>query len=254
MISTADALNWGFTGPILRSTGVPRDLRKDAPYLAYAELDFDVPGGHQGRQLRPLLRAHARDGRVGLHDPPAACEMLPEGPINVDDRALHAARQGSSSTREIEALIHHFKLVMDGLAVPAGEVYVRARGAQRRARLLPRQRRRRHALQGARALAELRAHGRRAPAARGLPARRHRADLRLDEHDRRGVRPMSAMKHLIPEFDDAARALSRRASSRRWCCRACAASRKTRLRRRRATSTASSRYLGVPRIQVEEVL
>jgi phosphohistidine swiveling domain-containing protein len=48
VISTAEAVNWGFTGPILRSTGVPRDLRKDTPYLAYAELDFEVPVGIKG--------------------------------------------------------------------------------------------------------------------------------------------------------------------------------------------------------------
>ena len=85
VLTTAEAINWGFTGPILRSTGVPRDLRKDTPYLAYAGARLRGSGRHQGRQLRPLLRAHARDGRVGAHDPPADRHAA-GGPINVDDR------------------------------------------------------------------------------------------------------------------------------------------------------------------------
>ena len=62
MISTADAINWGFTGPILRSTGAARSAQGQ-PYLAYAELDFEVPVGIR-RQLRPLLGGHVRDARV----------------------------------------------------------------------------------------------------------------------------------------------------------------------------------------------
>ena len=65
VLSTAEAINWGFTGPILRSTGAPIDLRKDTPYLAYAELDFEVPVGINGDNYDCALRAHARDGRVG---------------------------------------------------------------------------------------------------------------------------------------------------------------------------------------------
>ena len=67
VISTADAVNWGFTGPILRSTGVPRDLRKDTPYLAYAELDFDVPVGINGDNYdRYYVRMREMDESVHM--------------------------------------------------------------------------------------------------------------------------------------------------------------------------------------------
>ena len=86
VISTADAINWGFTGPILRSTGAPRDLRKDTPYLAYAELDFDVPVGINGDNYdRYYVRMREMDESV-LHDPAARWTCCRDGPINVDDR------------------------------------------------------------------------------------------------------------------------------------------------------------------------
>ena len=85
VISTADAINWGYTGPILRSTGVPRDLRKDTPYLAYAELDFEVPVGIKGDNYdRYYVRMREMDESV--HMIRQLMEMLPAGPINVDDR------------------------------------------------------------------------------------------------------------------------------------------------------------------------
>ena len=85
VISTADAINWGFTGPILRSTGAPRDLRKDTPYLAYAELDFEVPVGIKGDNYdRYYVRMREMDESV--HMIRQLMDMLPDGPINVDDR------------------------------------------------------------------------------------------------------------------------------------------------------------------------
>ena len=84
-LSTADALHWGFTGVILRSTGVPRDLRKDTPYLAYAELDFDVPVGINGDNYdRYFVRMREMDESVYMIR--QLMELMPEGPINVDDR------------------------------------------------------------------------------------------------------------------------------------------------------------------------
>ena len=160
VISTADAINWGYTGPILRSTGAPRDLRKDTPYLAYAELDFEVPVGIKGDNYdRYYVRMREMDESV--HMIRQLMDMLPEGPINVDDRRCMFPDKALVYT-EIESLINHFKLVMDGPAGAGGRGLRRARVAQRRARLLPRQHRRRHPVQGARARAELRAHGRRA--------------------------------------------------------------------------------------------
>jgi NADH-quinone oxidoreductase subunit D len=66
-LSTADAVNWGYTGPILRSTGVPRDLRKDTPYLAYPELDFEVPTGIMGDNYdRYYVRMREMDESVHM--------------------------------------------------------------------------------------------------------------------------------------------------------------------------------------------
>jgi NADH-quinone oxidoreductase subunit D len=121
VISTAEAINWGFTGPILRSTGAPRDLRKDTPYLAYAELDFEVPVGIKGDNYdRYYVRMREMDESV--HMIRQLVDLLPDGPINVDDRRCTFPEKRLVYT-EIESLINHFKLVMEGPQVPAGEVY-----------------------------------------------------------------------------------------------------------------------------------
>ena len=121
VISAADAVNWGFTGPMLRSTGLPVDLRKDAPYLAYAELDFDVAVGINGDNYdRYYVRMREMDESVYMIR--QLMEMLPGGPIDVDDRRCTLPEKRLVYT-EIESLINHFKLIMDGPDVPTGEVY-----------------------------------------------------------------------------------------------------------------------------------
>ncbi len=121
VISTEQAIHWGFTGPILRSTGVPRDLRRDTPYLAYDELDFEIPVGINGDNYdRYYVRMREMDESVYMIR--QLIEMLPEGPINVDDRRCTFPDKKLVYT-EIESLINHFKLVIDGPQVPAGEVY-----------------------------------------------------------------------------------------------------------------------------------
>jgi NADH-quinone oxidoreductase subunit D len=121
-LSTADALSYGFTGPILRSTGLALDMRKDTPYLAYAELDFEVPVGINGDNYdRYYVRMREMDESVGMIRQIVA--KLPAGPVDVDDRRCTFPEK-QRVYREIESLINHFKLVMDGPAVPAGEAYV----------------------------------------------------------------------------------------------------------------------------------
>jgi len=121
VMTAADAVNWGFTGPILRSTGVPRDLRKDTPYLAYAELDFDIPVGIKGDNYdRYFVRMREMDESV--HMIRQLMDMLPEGPVTVDDRRCVLPDKPLVYS-EIESLINHFKLIIDGPQVPAGEVY-----------------------------------------------------------------------------------------------------------------------------------
>jgi len=122
VISTADALSYGYTGVILRSTGMARDLRKDTPYLAYAELDFEVPVGIKGDNYdRYYVRMREMDESV--HMMRQLARMLPDGPINVDDRRCSFPDK-PLVYREIESLINHFKLVIDGPMVPAGDAYV----------------------------------------------------------------------------------------------------------------------------------
>jgi NADH-quinone oxidoreductase subunit D len=126
VISTTDALSHGCTGVILRSTGVPRDLRKDTPYLAYAELDFDIPVGINGDNYdRYFVRMREMDESVYMMRQLSEMLQAPamSGPINVDDRRCSFPDKALVYS-EIESLINHFKLVIDGPVVPAGDIYV----------------------------------------------------------------------------------------------------------------------------------
>ncbi|MDE2371237.1 MAG: NADH-quinone oxidoreductase subunit D [Burkholderiales bacterium] len=125
VLTKEQALSYGCTGVMLRSTGVRADLRKDAPYLAYAELDFDVPVGIQGDNYdRYYIRMREMDESVHLMRQLADIVQSPaaQGPLNVDDRRCSFPDK-HLVYGEIESLISHFKLVIDGPSVPAGEVY-----------------------------------------------------------------------------------------------------------------------------------
>jgi NADH-quinone oxidoreductase subunit D len=127
VLSTAQAIDYGFTGPVLRSTGAPRDLRKDTPYLAYAELDFEVPVGIQGDNYdRYYVRMREMDESVLMIR--QLVEMLEPGPLCVDDRRCTLPPK-ELVYGEIESLINHFKLIMEGPQVPAGEIYTAHEGA-----------------------------------------------------------------------------------------------------------------------------
>jgi NADH-quinone oxidoreductase subunit D len=121
-MSSEHALHWGYTGPILRSTGFAMDLRKDAPYLAYPELDFEVPVGIQGDNYdRYYVRMREIDESISMVR--QCVERLPGGPVTIKDPRI-VLPEKPLVYGEIESLIHHFKLVIDGIRVPAGEVYV----------------------------------------------------------------------------------------------------------------------------------
>jgi NADH-quinone oxidoreductase subunit D len=116
------ALNWGYTGPILRSTGLKVDIRKDNPYLAYGDLDFDIPVGIMGDNYdRYYVRMREMDESVSIIR--QCVKKLPSGPVSVNDRRVMYPAKEKVYTK-IESLISHFKLVMDGIQVPAGEVYI----------------------------------------------------------------------------------------------------------------------------------
>lgn len=122
VISAEDAVSLGWTGPALRASGVPYDVRKAYPYMKYGEMDFDVPVGSAGDCYdRFLVRIEEMKQSVRIIEQCLAV-MPDEGPINVDDpRVILPPKEEVYST--IEGTIQHFKIVMEGLKLPAGEVY-----------------------------------------------------------------------------------------------------------------------------------
>ena len=111
----------GVTGPLLRAAGEPWDLRKVSPYLAYADLDFDIPIGTVGDGW-DRFRCRVQEMRESVKIIRQAIEGLPEGPYLADDRKIVLPPRHELST-SMEALIHHFKLVTEGYRVPPGEAY-----------------------------------------------------------------------------------------------------------------------------------
>jgi NADH-quinone oxidoreductase subunit D len=120
-ITAEEALALGLTGPLLRSTGVPWDLRRTMPYLAYDEVDFDVIVGTYGDNFdRYAIRLN--EIRESIRIIRQCVEKMPPGDYRSQDPKVTPpprARIGES----MEALIHHFKLFTEGFHVPAGEVY-----------------------------------------------------------------------------------------------------------------------------------
>lgn len=121
VISRAEAIDYGLTGPNLRASGVDHDLRKSNPYLCYPELSFDVPTGTAGDCYeRYLVRMEELRQSVRiLHQ---CLDQLPEGPINVADKKIVLPPKEKVLTR-MEELIHQFMLVTEGVNAPPGEVY-----------------------------------------------------------------------------------------------------------------------------------
>lgn len=121
VVSEADALDWGFSGPMLRGSGVAWDLRKSQPYEVYDKLDFDIPVGKTGDcYARYLVRMEEMRQSIKLMK--QCIENMPEGPVMVDDYKV-APPPRAEMKGSMEALIHHFKLYTEGYHVPAGETY-----------------------------------------------------------------------------------------------------------------------------------
>jgi NADH-quinone oxidoreductase subunit D len=122
VLTKAQALSYGVTGPMARSTGIPYDVRKDHPYLVYDRFDFDVPVGEDGDNWDRFM-VRLEEIRQSVRIIEQAIEQMPDdGPINVDDpRIVYPEKDDVYTT--IEATIAHFKLVMEGLRTPKGEVY-----------------------------------------------------------------------------------------------------------------------------------
>jgi NADH-quinone oxidoreductase subunit D len=137
VLSARDGLELGVTGPLLRAAGVPKDIRRDEPYCGYETYEFDVPTATEAdcyarylvriEEMRQSLRIveqcleRLEPGRVMVDDPkvawPAQLEVGPDGIGNSTRYVKHIMEES------MEALIHHFKMVTDGVSVPEGEVY-----------------------------------------------------------------------------------------------------------------------------------
>jgi NADH-quinone oxidoreductase subunit D len=121
IITAEDALDFGYTGPCLRASGVDYDIRKTHPYWVYDRLDFDVPVGEHGDNYdRYLMRIEElkQSDRIIRQ----ALKQIPEGPIIVDDWRI-ALPPKPEVYGTIEGVMSHFKLVMEGIPVPPGEIY-----------------------------------------------------------------------------------------------------------------------------------
>jgi NADH-quinone oxidoreductase subunit D len=122
VMTPEEAVNYGLSGPMLRASGVAYDVRKDFPYYDYETYDFDVPVGTNGDVYdRFLVRMEEMRQSVRILE--QAIARLPEGPINVDDPRVILPHK-HKATSEMESMIHHFKLVMEGPRPPIGEAYV----------------------------------------------------------------------------------------------------------------------------------
>ncbi|HEX6040398.1 NADH dehydrogenase (quinone) subunit D [Longimicrobium sp.] len=118
-ISAEDAINFGLSGPNLRASGVPYDVRKDRPYYDYETYDFDVPVGEHG-DIYDRYLCRMEEMRQSVRILRQAMDRLPGGPINIDDPRVILPTK-TAAMNDMESMIHHFKIVMEGVRAPVGE-------------------------------------------------------------------------------------------------------------------------------------
>jgi NADH-quinone oxidoreductase subunit D len=121
-VSKEDAVRWGFSGPMIRGSGIAWDLRKSQPYDVYDRMDFEVPIGTSG-DCYDRFMVRVEEVRQSIRIMKQCLADMPDGPIASDDRKVTPPKRGEMK-QSMEALIHHFKLYTEGFHVPAGEVYV----------------------------------------------------------------------------------------------------------------------------------
>lgn len=121
VVTKEQALDWGFTGPMLRGSGVAWDLRKSQPYDGYEKFEFDIPVGQNGDCYdRYLIRME--EMRQSLSIIQQCVENMPDGPVKTLDSKISPPER-SEMKNSMEALINHFKLFTEGFRVPKGETY-----------------------------------------------------------------------------------------------------------------------------------
>ncbi|MGF1461943.1 MAG: NADH-quinone oxidoreductase subunit D [Maricaulaceae bacterium] len=121
VVSAEDALAWGFSGVMVRGSGLAWDLRRSQPYEVYSELDFQIPVGKHGDCYDRYL-CRVAEMRESVKIIQQCLEKMPEGPVLETGGKVAPPRRGEMK-RSMEALIHHFKLYTEGFHVPEGEVY-----------------------------------------------------------------------------------------------------------------------------------
>ena len=124
VFTAEDAVNLSLTGPNLRASGVNWDLRKQTPYMAYEEFDFDVPLGTNG-DIYDRYLVRIEEMRQSLRIIRQALDGMPEGHHQIDDPKITLPSK-DKTYGSMEELIHHFKIVCEGVAAPPGEVYFAA--------------------------------------------------------------------------------------------------------------------------------
>jgi NADH-quinone oxidoreductase subunit D len=126
-IPKEDVISYGVTGPLLRATGVPYDVRKAQPYLFYDRIDFDIPTGTQGDNY-DRFTVRFEEIKQSMRIIEQALGQIPPGPVRVDDPRIMLPTK-KEVYGNIEGLMNHFKLVIEGVKIPPGEVYVPVEGA-----------------------------------------------------------------------------------------------------------------------------
>ncbi|MBI3593016.1 MAG: NADH dehydrogenase (quinone) subunit D [Nitrospirae bacterium] len=123
VISAEDAINWGLTGPTLRGSGVPYDIRKYAPYDAYDKVEFDVPVGKNG-DVYDRYKCRMEELKQSNRIIKQCIEQMPTGPVMAPDAAKFTLPPKDRVLNDMESLIHHFVLITKGqIGSPEGEIY-----------------------------------------------------------------------------------------------------------------------------------
>ncbi len=121
VVTAEQAMDWGFTGVMLRGSDVAWDLRKAQPYEVYSSMEFDIPVGKNGDCYDRYL-CRVEEMRQSVRIIKQCLERLPDGPVTATDNKVVPPRREEMKS-SMEALIHHFKLYTEGHRVPAGETY-----------------------------------------------------------------------------------------------------------------------------------
>jgi NADH-quinone oxidoreductase subunit D len=127
IMSAEDAISYGLSGPLLRAAGVPYDVRKASPYLVYDRFEFAVPTGERGDNY-DRFEVRLREMHEARKIAEQAMAAIPGGPIALDDHRITLPPK-DRVYNSIEGLMNHFKLIIEGIKVPAGEVYQAVEGA-----------------------------------------------------------------------------------------------------------------------------